>query len=63
MLTKESALLKFYVGQGLRQDLAKIFGDRIIEKTAQVLSQHIDSQEEISTIIAEIHGEIMPRNR
>lgn len=58
-----SALLKFYVGQGLRQDLAKMFGDRIIEKTAQVLSRHIDSQEEISTIRAEIQGEIMPRNR
>lgn len=58
-----SALLKFYVGQGLRQDLARMFGDRVIEKTAQVLSRHIDSQEEISTIIQEIQGEIMPGNR
>jgi len=58
-----SALLKFYVGQGLRQDLARMFGDRVIEKTAQVLSRHIDSKEEISTIIQEIQGEIMPRNR
>lgn len=58
-----SALLKFYVGQGLRQDLAKMFGDRIIEKTAQVLSRHIDSQEEISNIIEEIKAEIMPKNR
>ena len=58
-----SALLKFYVGQGLRQDLAKMFGDRVIEKTAQVLSRHIDSKEEISTIRAEIPGEIMPINR
>lgn len=58
-----SALLKFYVGQGLRQDLAKMFGDRIIEKTSQVLSRHIDSKEEISTIIQEIQGEIMPKNR
>ncbi|MFB2893906.1 hypothetical protein ACE1CI_13430 [Aerosakkonemataceae cyanobacterium BLCC-F50] len=58
-----SALLKFYVGQGLRQDLARMFGDRIIEKTAQVLSRHIDSEEKISTIIQEILGEIMPKNR
>lgn len=46
-----SALLKFYIGQGLRQDLAKMKCDRVIEKTAQVLSRHIDSEDEISTII------------
>lgn len=40
-----------------------MFGDRIIEKTAQVLSRHIDSEEEISSIIQEIQGEIMPKNR
>ena len=27
------ALLKFYIGQGLRQDVAKLFGDRLLEKT------------------------------
>lgn len=58
-----SALLKFYIGQGLRQDLARMFGDRVMEKTAQVLSRHIDSPEEISSIIQEIQGEIMPKNR
>ncbi|WP_178381561.1 hypothetical protein [[Phormidium ambiguum] IAM M-71] len=42
--------------------IVQMFGDRIIEKTAQVLSRHIDSQEEISTIIAEIQGEITRRN-
>lgn len=29
------ALIKMYVGQGLRQDLAKQFGDRTLEKMAQ----------------------------
>jgi hypothetical protein len=29
------ALIKFYIGQGLRQDLAKLFADRVLEKTAQ----------------------------
>ena len=26
------ALLKFYIGQGLRQDAAKLFGDRLLDK-------------------------------
>jgi len=51
------ALLKFYIGQGLRQDLAKLFSDRVLETTAQVLARHIESEEEISAIIREIRGE------
>lgn len=52
-----TALLKFYIGQSLRQDLAKMFSDRLLETTVQVLSQHIDSEEEISAIIQEIRSE------
>ncbi len=48
------ALIKFYIGQGLRQDLANLFADRVLEKTAQVLTRHIQSEEEISSIIREI---------
>lgn len=44
------ALLKFYIGQGLRHDLARLFGDRVLETTEQVLAKHIQSQEEISSI-------------
>lgn len=51
------ALLKFYIGQRLRQDLALLFADRVMEKTAQVLSRHIPSQEEISAILREIQVE------
>ncbi len=51
------ALLKFYIGQGLRQDLAKLFSNRVLEVTAQVLSQHIQSEVEISQILAEIRSE------
>ena len=39
------ALLKFYIGQGLRQDLAKLFSDRVLETTAQVLAQHMKLEE------------------
>jgi hypothetical protein len=41
-------------GQGLRQDLAKLFGDRVLETTAEVLAKHIESEEEVSAILREI---------
>ncbi|MBC1241407.1 hypothetical protein [Nostoc sp. 2RC] len=51
------ALLKFYIGQSLRQDLAKVFSERVLESTAEVLARHIESKEEILTIIQEIQAE------
>ena len=51
------ALLKFYIGQGLRQDITKLFNQRLLEKTAQVLSRHIQSEEQIYIIMQEIKAE------
>ena len=51
------ALLKWYIGQGLRQDLAKRFTDRFLETAADVLTRHIQSEEEVSTILREIRLE------
>jgi len=51
------ALIKFYIGQGLRQDLAKLYGERVLEKTAQVLTKHLQSEEEVSAILREIRTE------
>jgi len=51
------ALLKLYIGQAMRQDLAKLSTDRVLEKTAQVLKQHIQSEEEITAILKEIRVE------
>jgi hypothetical protein len=48
------ALLKFYIGQGLRQDLSRLFADRVLDTAAEVLAKHLQSQEEVSTIIREI---------
>ena len=48
------ALLKFYIGQGLRHDLAKAFSERVLDRTAEVLARHIDSQDELSAILQEI---------
>lgn len=51
------ALLRFYIGQGLRQDSARLFSERIMETTAEVLARHISSEEERSAILREIRGE------
>jgi uncharacterized DUF497 family protein len=51
------ALLKLYVGQSMRQDLAKLSADRVMEKTEQVLRQHIRSKDEVSAILKEIRVE------
>ena len=51
------ALIKLYVGQGLRQDLAKLFADHVLEKTEQVLARHLRSEEEVSAILKEIRVE------
>lgn len=50
------ALLKFYIGQGLRQDATRLFSERILETTAEVLARHIPSDEERSAIMREIQG-------
>jgi hypothetical protein len=48
------ALLKFYIGQGLRQDLARLFGERVLETTAHILARHLQSEEEVASIMREI---------
>ena len=55
--TSAEALIKLYVGQGLRQDLSKQFADRVLEKTAQILTRHIQSKDEVSAILKEIRIE------
>ncbi len=51
------ALIRLYIGAGLRQDLAQFYGDRVLEKTAQVLAKHLQSEEEVSAILREIRTE------
>jgi len=51
------ALLKLHIGQSMRQDLAKLSADRVMEKTEQVLRQHIRSNDEVSAILKEIRVE------
>jgi hypothetical protein len=50
------ALIRFYVGQGLRTDLSRIYGDHLLERAARVLTRHLQSQEEVSAILREIEA-------
>lgn len=49
------ALIKLYIGQGLRQDAAQLYADRLLEMTAEVLARHLESQDEVAAILREIH--------
>ena len=51
------ALLKLYIGQGLRHDVAQFFGDQVLETTAHVLARHLQSAEEVMSIMREIREE------
>ena len=51
------ALIRFYIGQGLREDMSKRFADHVLETTARILSHHIKPEEKLSEIMEEIQNE------
>ena len=51
------ALLKLYIGQGLRQDLSQQYAERVLATAATVLARHLESGEEASAILREIQAE------
>jgi hypothetical protein len=53
------ALVKLYIGQSMRQRVAKLSAARLLEKTAEVLTRHIESKEEVSAILKEIRTELV----
>jgi hypothetical protein len=50
-------LLRFYIGNGLRQDLTRRFTERPMEAIERVLARHIPSEDERTAILREIRGE------
>ncbi len=48
------ALMKFYIGQGLRHDLAHLYGKRVLETAAEVLARHLLPDDEVALIVREI---------
>ncbi len=53
------ALIKLYMGEGLRKDLSRLFAERVLQTTAEVLTRHLDSEEEVSAILEEIRGQAL----
>ena len=51
------ALMKLYIGHGLRQDTARLYSERIIDRTERVLARHIPSEDERTAILREIRAE------
>jgi hypothetical protein len=50
------ALVRLYIGQGLRQDVAQHFADHVLELTAQVLTRHGQTPEQVEAILREIRS-------
>jgi len=48
------ALLKFYIGKCLRQDLSQQFANQVLDSTAKVLARHHHSEAEVIQILQEI---------
>jgi hypothetical protein len=50
------ALLKLYIGQGIGQDIALRIADHVLNLTAQVLTRHGQSPEQVEAILREIRS-------
>src|SRR5690348_4135618 len=48
------ALLKLYIGQGLRRNVAQRLAERVLDLTAEVLARHVQSQEQVDAILRDI---------
>jgi hypothetical protein len=53
----QDALLRFYIGQGLRADLTRLAGEHMLQATAEALEQRRLPPEEIESILAEIRAQ------
>lgn len=51
------ALLKFYVGKCLRQDLSQLFASQVLDSTAKVLARYHHTEDEVAKILQEIYLE------
>lgn len=51
------ALLKFYIGKCLRQDLSQLFANQVLDSTAKVLARYHHTEDEVAKILQEIRLE------
>lgn len=51
------ALLRFYIGKCLRQDLSQLFASQVLDSTAKVLGRYHHSADEVERILQEIRSE------
>lgn len=51
------ALLRFYIGKCLRQDLSQLFATQVLDSTAKVLARYHHTEDEVAQILQEIRLE------
>ena len=59
--TTIDALVRLYIGQCLRKDLSDLFKNTVLERTEEILRQHLSSEEEIIGIMQEIRSSYQSR--
>lgn len=52
------ALIRFYIGKNLREEISQKFAQKLMNSTRKVLSKHISSESERKKIIQEIQSEL-----
>ncbi len=52
------ALIRFYIGKNLREEISQKFAQKLMNSTLKVLSKHISSESEREQIIKEIQLEL-----
>jgi len=53
-MSSVEALIRFYVGRGLRQDLGEMFSERMMAATAEVLARRLGSEDAAAEAMEEI---------
>lgn len=56
------ALVKLYIAQCLKKDLSELFNNTVLERTEEILSQRLDS-DQVSEIMQEIRSPYQSRDR
>jgi len=59
--TTIDALVRLYIGQCLRKDLSDLFKNTVLERTEEILRQHLSSEEEIIGIMQKIRSSYQSR--
>jgi anti-sigma factor RsiW len=54
--TTAEALARLYIGQGIREDMRRVFDEEVLSTTETILAERLGSAEEAQAIVDEVRG-------